>query len=93
MQVFFLIFYAQTLKRKIQKTIHDPKYEYIIKKLKERRRELGISQQAVGEKFGRYQSFVSKLESGERRLDIIELLKLSEIYKTDINFFVPKKKK
>jgi transcriptional regulator with XRE-family HTH domain len=31
-----------------------------------------MTQQAVAEKLGRPQSFVAKIESGERRLDIVE---------------------
>jgi hypothetical protein len=35
----------------------------------------------------RPQSFVSKSESGERRVDFVELLQLARIYKKSIRFF------
>lgn len=41
--------------------------------LKEVRSEAGLTQAAMAKKLGQPQSFVSKYESGERRLDVLEL--------------------
>lgn len=38
-----------------------------------------LSQESVAAKLGRPQSFVSKYESGERRLDVVELMMLAEV--------------
>ena len=35
----------------------------------------------------RPQSFVSKCESGERRVDYVELKELTEVYRTPLSFF------
>jgi len=43
------------------------------------RKSSGLSQQAVASKLGRPQSFVSKYESGERRIDVVEFLMLAEV--------------
>ncbi len=43
------------------------------KLLRDIRREAGQSQQQLAERLGVSQSFVSKYESGERRLDVLEL--------------------
>ncbi|MBI2816309.1 MAG: helix-turn-helix transcriptional regulator [Acidobacteria bacterium] len=42
----------------------------------------------VSLKLGRPQSFLSKVESGERRLDVIELQELARLYKKHLMFFV-----
>lgn len=67
-----------------------PKYEQVIKKLKKARKESGLKQQIVAEKLGRYQSYLSKVENGDRRIDIIELLELANVYGKDINWFLKK---
>jgi transcriptional regulator with XRE-family HTH domain len=42
-----------------------------------RRTAANISQAELGERLGRPQSFVSKYESGERRLDVVELIEVA----------------
>jgi transcriptional regulator with XRE-family HTH domain len=42
--------------------------------LVEARRDAGLTQVALAKKLGRPQSFVSKFERGERRLDVTEFL-------------------
>lgn len=51
---------------------HDPKYIEFIARLRGARKRLGLSQNAFGERIGKEQSFVSKVETCERRLDVIE---------------------
>jgi transcriptional regulator with XRE-family HTH domain len=43
------------------------------------RREKGLTQSEVAERLGKAQSFVSKYESGERRLDVIEFIEVCQI--------------
>ena len=43
-----------------------------------------ITQQELSDKLGTPQSFVSKYESGERRLDVVELLQITEVLGIDI---------
>jgi transcriptional regulator with XRE-family HTH domain len=51
---------------------HDPLYIEFIARLRKARRKNALSQQALGELIGKQQSFVSKVETCERRLDVIE---------------------
>ena len=51
---------------------HDPLYIEFIARLRAARKDAGISQKRLGELIGKEQSFVSKVETCERRLDVIE---------------------
>ncbi|HEX7378910.1 MAG TPA: helix-turn-helix transcriptional regulator [Pirellulales bacterium] len=51
---------------------HDPLYVEFVARLRDARKLLGLSQSAFGEQTGREQSFISKVETCERRMDVIE---------------------
>lgn len=55
------------------KSIFSPGQEKLQEVLKFKREAAGLTQAALAAKLKRPQSFVSKYESGERRLDLIEL--------------------
>lgn len=61
------------------KSIFTDKYNTFCEILVKYRNERGLTQTQLAEKLGRPQSFVSKYEIGERRLDFIEVLELAEI--------------
>jgi len=65
------------------------RYQLFLQKLKEARTTAGLKQVEVAAALRRPQSFVSKIESGERRVDLIELADLAKIYKKRIDFFLP----
>lgn len=54
--------------------IHDSRYRWVIDRLVEARKKLGLSQEAVAQRLGKPQQYVSRYETGERRLDIFEYL-------------------
>jgi ribosome-binding protein aMBF1 (putative translation factor) len=76
-----------TVKR-MSRSVHSDDYKGIIKRLKEARVESGLSQQEVADKLGKPQSYVSKIESGERRLDVAEIKKFASVYKKNVSFFL-----
>lgn len=55
------------------KTIHSVEYAHFLKLLHHIRERQGLTQAQLAEKLGTTQSFVSKCERGERRLDVLEL--------------------
>jgi transcriptional regulator with XRE-family HTH domain len=59
----------------MEKSIYSEEYQHFLKKLKEARRTAGLSQIDMAARLGEgaTQSFVSKCERGERRIDIAEL--------------------
>lgn len=56
------------------KSIHSTPYLRLLDLLIEQRNAAGLTQWQVAEKLGRPQSYVSKFERGERRLDVVEFL-------------------
>ena len=72
----------------MSRSIYSKEYKNVIKKLKKARLEAGLKQTEIAKKLGKPQSFVSKIERGERRIDVAELKELAKIYKKDINFFI-----
>jgi len=71
----------------MQKAIYSDEYKAVINKLKEARIESGLSQEQAAKKLGKPQSFVSKVELCERRLDVAELILFSRLYNKPIKFF------
>ena len=60
--------------RRMQKSLKSPEYARLIATLVAARHAADMRQQALAKKLGRPQSFVSKYESGERRLDVVEFI-------------------
>jgi transcriptional regulator with XRE-family HTH domain len=58
------------------KSLHTPEYEYFRSLMVAARERSGLTQTDVSARLGRPQSFVSKYESGERRLDVVEFVQV-----------------
>ncbi|ENV44924.1 helix-turn-helix domain-containing protein [Acinetobacter schindleri] len=56
------------------RSIHDPRYQDLIKKLIELRESKNVTQVELARLLNKPQSYVSKVERLERRLDVIELI-------------------
>lgn len=57
----------------MEKSIYSNDYAILIEKLRKAREKRGITQAQLAEKLNQTQSFISKVERSERRLDIVEL--------------------
>lgn len=62
-------------------------YQRFRARLVQARKDAGLTQVEVARRLGKPQSFVSKIESGERRLDFVELRVLAQIYGKTLSFF------
>ena len=51
-----------------------PRYNNLMTKLAQLRKQSGMTQSQLAKKLGKPQSFVAKYEGGERRLDVIEFV-------------------
>ena len=65
------------------KSIFHPSYDEFRGSLSAARKKAGLSQLELAEKLGKPQSFVSKYERGERRLDVIEFFQVAEALRID----------
>jgi len=72
----------------MSKSIYSKEYKNIIERLKTARLDAGLKQEDVASKLKKPQSYVSKIERGERRVDAAELKDLARIYKKAIDFFI-----
>ena len=52
--------------------------------LAHQRRAKGLSQAEVARALGRHQPFVANIESGERRVDLVELLDIAKVIDLDL---------
>lgn len=62
----------------VRKSIFTKRYERLTTLLIEARKAAGMTQVQLAEALSRPQSFVSKYERGERRLDVVEFLEVCE---------------
>lgn len=60
------------------KTIHDPSYRAIVARLRKARLERGLTQAKLAASVGRSNTWLSKVESCEVRLDLLQLSQLCE---------------
>lgn len=70
------------------KTIRTKEYTLFIERMKQARTDSGLKQIEVAKKLKRPQSYISRVESGEYRLDILEVKRFAQLYNKDINYFV-----
>ena len=72
----------------MQKSLSSAKHRLLLALLRRVREEAGLRQIDVAQRLSQPQSFVSKYESGERRLDLLELELVCEACDTDIEAFI-----
>ena len=59
------------------KTLGSARHKILVDLIVAKREATGLTQSQLAEKLGEYQSFVARLESGQRRIDVIEFLELA----------------
>lgn len=69
-------------------TIYSKDYINIALKLRQARKAAGLKQADVAKKLGKQQSYISKIEKRERRIDVVELKILAKIYNKNISYFL-----
>jgi transcriptional regulator with XRE-family HTH domain len=69
--------------------IFSPRYQEFLVKLRQARLDAGMTQVEVARALDKAQSYVSKCESGERRVDVTELQLFAAVYQRAIGDFLP----
>ncbi len=64
-------------------SVRNPKYKRFCRLIIDYRQRQGMTQMQLAEKLSRPQSFVSKYENGERRIDLIEFMEIAEALEID----------
>jgi transcriptional regulator with XRE-family HTH domain len=72
------------------RSIRTKEYAYFVERLRKAREEAGFTQFEVAKKLKRPQSHVSNVESGQQRVDVVELQTFAKIYDKEIDYFIKK---
>ena len=68
----------------VTRSLFSPAYRRLRDWLVAGRQAQSLTQVQLAEKLGRPQSFVSKYERGERRLDFVEVFEIAEVLQVDL---------
>ncbi|MEI7188498.1 helix-turn-helix transcriptional regulator [Dickeya dianthicola] len=71
-------------------SIYSDEYQIVIKALREARIAKGITQGNLALALDRPQSFIAKVENGERRLDIVEFIHIARLLSLDPSSIITK---
>ena len=72
----------------VKKAIREQMYTAFTTSLRDERKKAGLTQPKLAKKLRRPQSYVSKYERGDRRLDVIEFLEVARAIKFDPSEFL-----
>ena len=63
---------------KLGKTLQSARHKALIELLIAKRKEAGLTQTDLAKRLGEYQSFVARMELGQRRVDVVEFLAIAQ---------------
>ena len=72
----------------MKKAIYSKDHKNVVNKLKKAREEAGLNQAKVAKLLGTTQSYISKLESGQCRIDVVQLKEIAKVYKKSESYFL-----
>ena len=65
------------------KTIHTPEYSELLEWLRVHRKTKGLTMRDLAKRLDVHHSWIGKIEQGERRLDVVEYLRICKALKID----------
>ncbi len=67
---------------------YQAKYQKLTAKLRSARQEANLTQVEAGKLLKKPQAFVSKIERGERGVDVVELAEFAKVYGKSLDYFI-----
>jgi transcriptional regulator with XRE-family HTH domain len=68
----------------LKNILNSTRHRALVELLIQKRLDAHMTQAELAERLGEYQSFVARLESGQRRVDVVEFIELSEVLHFDV---------
>jgi len=72
----------------MDKTIFTQAHRDLVSRLVKARKASKLRQEDVAKKLGRTQSYISKIEAGQRRIDTVQLKEFAAVYKKKLRYFI-----
>jgi len=72
----------------MRKTIYSQEHKYLIARLRKAREQANLTQKQIAASLQVSQSFISKVELGQYRIDVVQLSQFAKLYKKKITFFI-----
>mgnify|MGYP001606976693 FL=1 len=74
----------------MSKTIYSKDHRFLTEQLKKARIEAELDQEKAADLLGKTQSYISKIEAGQRRVDVVQLKEFARVYKKSLDYFLKK---
>ena len=71
----------------MKRSTQTKEYTKFTERLRTARSESGLTQVQVAKKLKRPQSYLSNIEAGQQRVDVVELQRFAKLYKKEITYF------
>lgn len=72
----------------MRRSLRSPRQQRLVEMLVTYRKATGLTQGELARLLGRPQSVLSSLESGGRRIDIVELLEIADLINLDVHHLI-----
>ena len=69
----------------MSKLLQSDRRKHLANLVADQRKAKGMTQAELARALGRHQPFIANIESGERRLDIVELIEICDVLGADLN--------